>query len=121
MAATQENRLVEVGENWFDPSSVIQPIAGDAAGKHLLSMQQLEAADILKYIEEASAAERIIQNPDRRGINLLQHTVLKAVMRQASTRTGGSMTTAMRKLGGSAELISGMGASAEAKGESLPD
>jgi aspartate carbamoyltransferase catalytic subunit len=38
-------------------------------------------------------------------------------MQQPSTRTGGTMTTAMAKLGGEHELISGMASSSEAKGE----
>jgi aspartate carbamoyltransferase catalytic subunit len=104
-----------------DISSVVQPIARKADSKHLLSMRQLDRDDINDYIEEARAAESIIRNPGRSGINLLPFIVLKAVMRQPSTRTGGSMTTAMEKLGGSAQLISGMSSSSEAKGESLAD
>ena len=105
----------------IDFSAVMQPIAGDASGKNLLSMRQFEVDDINDYITEAYAAEAITQDPQRRGLPLLTHAVMKAVMRQPSTRTGGSVTTAMRKLGGSAELISGMGSSSEAKGESLAD
>ncbi len=98
-----------------------KPIEGDAYGKNLLSMHQLSDNDIYDYIKEAKAAEMALRDPLRRGVRLLPHFVLKAVMRQPSTRTGGSMTTAMEKLGGSAQLISGMGSSSEAKGESLAD
>lgn len=104
-----------------DFTDVMQPIDGDAKGKNLLSIYQLSAADIFSYIEEAYAAASLVYDANKRGINLLPHTVLKAVMRQPSTRTGGSCTTAMRKLGGSAELISGMSSSSEAKGETMAD
>ena len=40
-----------------------QPIAGDAAGKNLLSMHQLTADDIATYLDEAYAAERVIRDP----------------------------------------------------------
>lgn len=104
------------------PPEVVQPIAGSPSGKDFLSINQCEADDIYGYLEEAAAAERAVRNPARRGAQVLPpYAVLKAVMRQPSTRTGGSMTTAMHKLGGSAELISGMGSSSEAKGESLAD
>lgn len=64
---------------------------------------------------------KFFEDEDLRGIGILPFTMLKAVMRQPSTRTGGSMTTAMAKLGGSHELISGMAGSSEAKGETLWD
>ncbi len=114
MAATETVELIDL-------SAVMQPIAGDAAGKNLLSMRQVSADDLHTYLEEAYAAEKVIQDPARRGLNLLPRAVMKAIMRQPSTRTGGSCTSAMRKLGGSAELISGMSGSSEAKGESLAD
>jgi aspartate carbamoyltransferase catalytic subunit len=44
-----------------------------------------------------------------------------ALMRQPSTRTGGTMVTAIEKLGGPGHLFSGMASSSEAKGESLED
>ena len=56
-----------------------------------------------------------------RGLNLLPFVVLTDVMRQPSTRTAGSMATAMEKAGGSAQVFSGMEASSESKGESIPD
>lgn len=102
---------------------VEEPIRGEPAGKHLLSMRQLSPEDIRLYTEEAAAAQLIISNndPSRRGISLLPYTILKAVMRQPSTRTGGSMKTAIERLGGSGDLISGMASSAEAKGETPYD
>jgi aspartate carbamoyltransferase catalytic subunit len=101
-------------------AEVMKPINGDATNKNLLSMRQLSEPDIYGYITEAYAAEHYRNSPQR-GLNLLPFHSLKAVMKQPSTRTGGSMTTAMQKLGGSADLISGMSASSEAKGESIPD
>jgi aspartate carbamoyltransferase catalytic subunit len=114
MAATETVEAIDL-------SAVTQPIDGDASGKNLLSMHQLSADDIAIYLDEAYAAERAIRDPARRGVPLLPRAVMKAIMRQPSTRTGGSCTSAMRKLGGSAELISGMSSSSEAKGESLAD
>lgn len=98
---------------------VIIPVEGNPAGKDLLSMYQLTRTDIFNYLQEAGAADLLLEAEN--GVDLLPRTVLKAVMRQPSTRTGGSMTTAMAKLGGFGELISGMSSSAEAKGESLED
>ena len=111
----------EIITNPSNRLTYMEPINGDAYGKNLLSMYQLSDKDIYDYIKEAKAAETILRDPSHRGVTLLPHYVLKAVMRQPSTRTGGSMTTAMEKLGGSAQLISGMGSSSEAKGESLAD
>ncbi|MBC7869037.1 hypothetical protein H7X69_02575, partial [Candidatus Saccharibacteria bacterium] len=101
--------------------SVMQPIDGDAFEKNLLSMHQLCDKDIYDYIKEAAAAETILRDPSRRGVTVARFLKLTSLMRQPSTRTGGSMTTAMEKLGGSAQLISGMASSSEAKGESLSD
>jgi aspartate carbamoyltransferase catalytic subunit len=108
---------VNAGQLENDYSEVLQPFNGDPAGKSLLSMTQLSESDIHDYIAEAYAAEKVVQDRSKRGISLLRHAVMKAVMQQPSTRTGGSCTTAMRKLGGSADLISGMSTSSEAKGE----
>ena len=104
-----------------DLAEVMPLIAGDANGKNLLSMRQLSAEDIHMYINEAYAAEKIVHNPLKRGASILPFAISKAVMRQPSTRTGGSFTTAIEKLGGSGDLISGMSSSSEAKGESLSD
>ncbi|MGH7195947.1 MAG: hypothetical protein ACREGA_04180 [Candidatus Saccharimonadales bacterium] len=110
----------------FDPQQsdqfdVFQPINGDVAGKNLLSIHQLSDSDIYDYIEEARAASEIVNDPARGGTGLLQFTVLKAVMRQPSTRTAGTMATAMHKLGCDGEVISGMSSSSEAKDESRSD
>lgn len=105
-----------------DLSEVLVPIDGSPAGKSLLSMNQLSQDDVYEYLEEASAAERMddeVKSGDGQASRLLAGYTLKAVMRQPSTRTGGSMTTAMQQLGGSGDLISGMESSSEAKGESL--
>lgn len=93
-------------------------IAGAPQGKNLLSIQQFNKDDLISYIEDTRAAERLLRDPSRGGMPLLPFTVLKAIMKQPSTRTGGSMTTAMAKLGGQGDLISGMQSSSEAKGES---
>jgi aspartate carbamoyltransferase catalytic subunit len=100
---------------------VAEPIAGNAEGKNLLSIGQLDEADIQTYVEEAYAAEMFVRDKSRRGVALLSGAVLTAIMKQPSTRTGGSMITAMDKLGGRGHLFSGMESSSEAKGESAED
>lgn len=112
---TAARNLIETELGVFDPS-VMEPIDGDPEGKSLLSMHQFSAADIGDYFEEAAVAERIITSSER-GLPVLPYAVLKAVMRQPSTRTGGSLTSAMSWLGGIPALYSGMEASSEAKGE----
>jgi len=104
-----------------DTPSVMEPMAGDPRGKNVLSLRQYTEEDMQQLFEEADAAAAIIRDPATRGVNLLSFIALKSVMRQPSTRTAGSMDTAMEKLGGSSEVISGMQGSSEAKGESLSD
>jgi len=111
-------QLVSRQNEWTD---VMLPIDRDPTGKNLLSMRQLSTEDVYDYLDQAYVAEEVIRDPSKRGISILPGVVLKAIMRQPSTRTGGSMTTAMNKLGGVGELISGMSSSSEAKGESLTD
>jgi aspartate carbamoyltransferase catalytic subunit len=97
----------------------IEMINGEPAGKDFLSMRQLSEDDIYYYIDEAYVAEEIIRNPDPRqgGITLFPFKVLEVIMRQDSTRTAGSMATAMGKLGGRVTYFSGMKSSSEGKGE----
>ena len=102
-------------------TGVAEPISRCAGGKNLLSMSQLEYADVDDYLNTAAAAEAFINDPEFTGFPILPGIVMKAIMRQPSTRTGGSMTTATAKLGGYGELISGMSSSSEAKGETLED
>lgn len=99
----------------------IRPIHGDFQNQHLVSMHQLNRGDIAFLLDEATAAEVALKQPEVQGISLLSREHMKAVMRQPSTRTGGSMATAMSKLGGSTQVISGMEASSESKGESRED
>jgi aspartate carbamoyltransferase catalytic subunit len=105
----------------IDMPEVAQAIAGDPEGKNLLSILQLDDQDIHAYLDEARVAEIIVNSPEYRGISLLRFVNMDVVMRQASTRTAGSMGNAMVKLGGAAELFTGMASSSEAKGESRPD
>lgn len=116
-AATAEFEIPEL-------VGVTQPIqSAGAEGRHLLSMAQLDQAALINYLDTATATEAFIKTKDpiSAGFPLTPGLVLKAVMRQPSTRTGGSMTTAMAKLGGFGELISGMNSSSEAKGETVAD
>lgn len=124
--------VAEIEDEFITMPEVAEPIDGNPAGKNLLSMHQLTADDIYAYIEEARAFADVIKDqrgqraslvngPRVRGVSLLPGWHMDVVMRQPSTRTGGSMAGAMAKLGGSAELISGMASSSEAKGESRAD
>jgi aspartate carbamoyltransferase catalytic subunit len=110
-----------IAESGNDPALIAQPINGDAAGKNLLTINQLTADDFIGYFGEARAAVSVVRDPVVRGLDILQHSVLTAAMMQSSTRTGGSMVSAMEKLGGDGHLLSGMASSAEAKGESRED
>lgn len=105
----------------FDHEAVLVPMAGQFQNKSLLSIKQLEATDIEIYLEEAEYAGKLLGSDEFRGAVTLPNHVLGAVMRQPSTRTGGSMRTAMSKLGGTTGVISGMTSSSEAKGETLAD
>lgn len=111
----------EVQGERIEMPEVAQPIDGDPTGKNLLSMLQFGPDDIYMYIDEARAAAEIINDRRRRGVLVLPFTHMDVVMRQNSTRTGGSMVAAMEKLGGSSALFSGMATSSEAKGESRSD
>lgn len=105
----------------LDYSDVIVRMDGNPIGKNLLSMYQFSEDDIHDYIEDSYKAESLIADSGFKGSELLPSIMMKAVMRQPSTRTGGTMTSAIAKLSGSGELISGMHSSSEAKGESLAD
>ena len=99
-----------------------RPIANEPKGKNLLSVSQLTKADVMNYIKEAEAARQLsirLKNSQTPTLPLAG-LVYKSIMRQPSTRTGGSMTTAAGKLGAFAELWSGMATSA-AKGETTAD
>lgn len=113
--------VAQIEDEFITLPEIAQPIDGNPAGKNLLSMHQLAGADIYDYIEEARALADATSGPRVRGVSLLPGWHMDVVMRQPSTRTGGSMAGAMAKLGGSAELISGMASSSEAKGESRAD
>jgi aspartate carbamoyltransferase catalytic subunit len=99
---------------WLD-----QPIDGDAAGKNLLSVRQLSEADTYAYIDEALAAKEAIRQ--QRGIAAAPFAIMKIVMEQPSTRTAGSMLTAIQKIGGNGEVIKDLKATSEAKGETKED
>jgi len=99
----------------------IKPMHGDYEEQHFVSMLQLNQEDIAYFMSQAAAAQAYVDDPELRGVTLLPHAELKAVMKQPSTRTGGSMATAMHKLGGNAQVISGMESSSEGKGETSED
>jgi aspartate carbamoyltransferase catalytic subunit len=120
MTTSLEAMPMHHGERIDFDESILNPINGDPAGKNFLSTSQLNTlSDFDYYNREAAAAEKLLELSD--GAPLLTRKVIKIVMKQPSTRTGGSMETAMHKLGGDPDLYSGQSASAESKGESWAD
>lgn len=109
--------------NMDQVNQTLVPIDGQPKGKDLLSITQFGREDITLYINEATAAASLLPDDPAidPGIDLLPRRQLTALMRQPSTRTGGSMMKAMTALGGQTNLISGMESSSEAKGESPMD
>jgi aspartate carbamoyltransferase catalytic subunit len=122
MSITTQTELLTTSMPWnseFIPS--VPMMNGDPTGKDLLTMRQFTADDIYDYIETAERLETIFNDPNRRGIDLLRFVGARILMRQPSTRTGGTFVEGLYKVGGNPLLISDTGATSEAKGESLED
>lgn len=99
-------------------ADVCKPFEPRSANQHFLSVEQLSPDSFRWLLRETETAEMALGNG---GIDLLPRNVVKAVMRQPSTRTGGSLTTSAVKLGAAGHLYSGMESSSEAKGELTRD
>ena len=83
--------------------------------KHLVSINQLSADEIIRLLDRAALFE---QNPNRR---LLEGRVIATLFFEPSTRTRLSFETAVNRLGGSIIGFSDASTSSSAKGESLKD
>ncbi len=83
--------------------------------KHLVSIHQLSAEDILRILDRAELFER---QPNR---NLLEGRVVATLFFEPSTRTRLSFETAVARLGGKIIGFSDAATSSSAKGETLKD
>lgn len=83
--------------------------------KHLVSINQLSADEIIRLLDRATLFE---QNPNRR---LLEGRVIATLFFEPSTRTRLSFETAVNRLGGRIIGFSDASTSSSAKGESLKD
>lgn len=83
--------------------------------KHLVSINQLSADEIIRLLDRAARFE---QNPNRR---LLEGRVIATLFFEPSTRTRLSFETAVNRLGGRIIGFSDASTSSSAKGESLKD
>lgn len=83
--------------------------------KHLVSINQLSAEDIIRLLDRAALFE---QNPNRR---LLEGRVIATLFFEPSTRTRLSFETAVNRLGGRIIGFSDASTSSSSKGESLKD
>lgn len=83
--------------------------------KHLVSINQLSAEEIIRLLDRAALFE---QNPNRR---LLEGRVIATLFFEPSTRTRLSFETAVNRLGGRIIGFSDASTSSSSKGESLKD
>ena len=83
--------------------------------KHLVSINQLSADEIIRLLDRAARFE---QNPNR---GLLEARVIATLFFEPSTRTRLSFETAVNRLGGRIIGFSDASTSSSAKGESLKD
>ena len=83
--------------------------------KHLVSINQLSADEIIRLLDRTARFE---QNPNRR---LLEGRVIATLFFEPSTRTRLSFETAVNRLGGRIIGFSDASTSSSAKGESLKD
>ena len=94
------------------------PIDGDFENKHIVSMLQFSADDVMQIIDEAYLMQQVLEL--QRGATLLPNHTLVAMMAQDSSRTGGSFAAAMDKLGGRGR-VPDIGHSSMNKGEDFYD
>jgi aspartate carbamoyltransferase catalytic subunit len=118
---TEAQAMIDERMGPAELAAVMPPIDGDPTDKNFLSMRQLTADDIRMYIHEFRAAESLVQDFRPLDVVVLPGRDIRVLMRQESTRTGGTMMRAIHKLGGTGLLFSGMASSSEAKGESRAD
>ncbi len=99
-----------------------EPIAGDFAGKHIVTVDQFGRADLLYLFACTRRLERRMQQRDRGVAEIANGRVMAQLFFEASTRTDLSFQAAMSRLGGETIGASnGIEFSSVHKGEDLPD
>ena len=83
--------------------------------KHIISMRDLDRAELDYLVETAGAIEEGRIKPDMRG------KIAALLFFEPSTRTCFSFESAMKRMGGEALLMKGTGATSVKKGESFTD
>ncbi len=97
-------------------------INGDFLGKHIISVDQFERADLDILFGAATTIRKRIRTHDRGLTELCAGKVMASLFFEASTRTDMSFQAAMRRLGGDVIAVSnGVRFSSMYKGENLSD
>lgn len=97
-------------------------IAGDFAGKHIVSVDQFDRRDLQTMFDATASIRRRIKQSDRGLLSIGAGKIMASLFYEASTRTDMSFQAAMRRLGG--EIIAasnGVQFSSVYKGENLAD
>ena len=102
---------------WAGDSLGVNPL--QFAGSHILSIQQLERADVERIFDVADQMEPYARR--RRVTKVLDGAILGSMFFEPSTRTRVSFGSAFNLLGGEVRETTGFENSAIAKGESLYD
>lgn len=104
------------------PAYVPQPIAGDPAGKHIVSVEQFARPDLDALFGSTADLRRRVREGDKTVLKLCQRRILATLFFEASTRTDMSFQAAMLRLGGEVIATSGgVQFSSVYKGENLAD
>ena len=97
-------------------------IAGDFAGKHIITVEQFEKTDLDSVMRTATALRERVLRRDGEVVKLCEGRIMASLFYESSTRTDMSFQAAMRRLGGSVIFGSnGMQFSSVYKGENLAD
>lgn len=97
-------------------------IAGNFTGKHIISVDQFERADLDLLFDATTSIRKRVRQHDRGLTELCAGRVMASLFFEASTRTDLSFQAAMRRLGGDVIAASnGVQFSSVYKGENLAD
>jgi len=97
-------------------------IAGQFAGKHIITVEQFEKTDLDSVMRTAAALRERVLRRDGDVVKLCEGRIMASLFYESSTRTDMSFQAAMRRLGGSVIFGSnGMQFSSVYKGENLAD
>lgn len=97
-------------------------IEGEFTGKHIITVDQFERADLQILFDAATSIRRRVRESDRGLTHVCDGKVMATLFFEASTRTDMSFQAAMRRLGGEVIAASnGVQFSSVYKGENLSD